>query len=341
MTILLRRARVRGLAPWLALTVAAACGSSSIRIEDLDRAVQDAKCERLVRCGLFASDAACDAYFRGPPPSSYGPAVMAGKLAFDGERARQCEDALAQQSCDLTSRAVRAVPEACLEMFRGKVADGDACSFDQECASSRCDLPVCAEGVCCVGRCGASRPRGGVGDACDRTSECIDGFCGTDHACHALGGADAACNDDTHCDYGLACIQPSPSLPGNCKKLPRLGEACPYQRCADVNAICDKTSHCLALGLPGAPCAEHRDCSPFAECDMARHACIELPKLGMPCDVACAGDARCVIPTNATVGTCVAPLPNGQPCDDPPDCASQNCKPGPVFDSCEDYPICF
>ena len=50
---------------------------------------------------------------------------------------------------------------------------------------------------------------------------------------------------------------PSASLPGNCKKLPVLGELCPYQRCAALAAYCDASTHCAPLGLPGAPCTAH------------------------------------------------------------------------------------
>lgn len=326
---------------WLTLVVATACSSPSIRLEDLDAEAQEAKCARLVRCGLFASAEACDAYFRSPPVSSLGPAEAAGRLGFDGAAAKQCEDALAAEGCDPTSREVRVVPDACSRMFRGRVADGAPCSFDQECASSRCDLPTCGDGVCCVGTCGSTRLRGHAGDVCDRTSECIDGYCDADHTCHALGAAGASCTSDAQCDYGLACEQASPSLPGQCAKLPHLGELCPYQRCGDLNLVCDASMHCVAIGLPGAPCTAHRDCSPFAECDMTNHVCIDLPTLGMPCDVACAGEAWCDFENQPTLGTCTVPQPNGTPCDEADKCASQNCKPGPIFASCQDYPVCF
>jgi hypothetical protein len=338
-------ARTRGgasrCAAWLALVVTSACSSPSIGLDELEAADQDARCARLVHCGLFAAADACDAYFRKPPPSSFGPAKTAGRLEFDGGSAKLCEDALAAQGCDPTARDARVVPEPCLAMFRGRVTDGDPCSFDQECASSRCELPVCDEGVCCVGRCGPTRPRGHAGDACDRSSECIDGYCDTDHTCHALGAAAASCARDEQCGYGLACLQASPSLPGSCGALPRLGELCPYRRCAELDTTCDASMRCVKLGLPGAPCMAHGDCSPFAECDMTRHACVELPTLGEPCDVACAGEAWCDRETQPAAPICNAPQPNGTPCDEADKCATQSCKPGPVFASCQDYPICF
>lgn len=334
--------RAAALTASVCIAVATACGSASVRLEDFELTAQDAKCARLVRCGLFVSTEICDGYFRSPPTSSLGPARAAGRLDFDGAAAKQCNDALAAQGCDATSREVRVLPDACAKMFHGKVADGAPCSFDAECSSARCDLPACGDGVCCVGACGPTRSRGLAGDACDRTSECTDGlFCGSDHACHALGAAQASCTGDEQCDYGLACLQASPSLPGACAKLPQIGELCPYHRCAGLNTTCDASTHCVAMGLPGAPCSGHGDCSPFAECDLANHVCIELPTLGMRCDVACAGEAWCDREADPVLGTCTVPQPNGTPCDEADKCASQSCKPGPVFASCQDFPVCF
>jgi hypothetical protein len=330
---------MRSLGSLAIAALVAACSSASIKLEELDAAGLTARCERFVRCGLASSTGACEASFRKPPPSSFGPARDAGRLAFDGEQARSCEDALAAQSCDVTTRDVRVVPDACKKMFRGRIAAGDACAFDEECASSRCGQQVCPEGACCVGTCDAATA-GGPGDACDRSSQCSDGFCdAADHTCRALIAANTTCMRDEECDFGLACLSPSPSLPGTCKPLPHVGEACPYQRCAELGAVCDATSHCVAVGLPGKPCTSNGDCSTFTECDAKSRVCIELPTLGMPCDVACAGDAYCKFDAQ-DAGTCAAPDPNGAVCDDAGTCASRNCKPGPVFPSCEDYPIC-
>ena len=325
--------------PWMFLLAVAACSPAPLELDQLDAAALTARCTRAARCGLVSSVEQCEVSSRAAPPSSFGPARDAGHLEFDGEQARRCEDALAARPCDLTSREARAVPDACRKMFRGRIADGEACAFDDECASSRCDQGVCPEGVCCIGACGATRARGKPGDACDRSSECIDGFCDSDHACHGLAVANATCVRDEQCGFGLACVSPSPSIPGECKPLPHLGEACPFQRCADANEICDATSRCVAVGLAGASCTSHADCSPFIECDLQAHVCIELPVLGMPCDLDCGGDSFCDF-SSASASTCAVLMSNGTPCDDAGTCASHNCKPGPVFDSCEDYPIC-
>jgi len=246
----------------------------------------------------------------------------------------------AAQSCDLTSRDARTVPLACDEMFSGSVADGAPCAIDEECASSRCNVSSCPDGSCCTGVCGTTRPRGQVGDACDRNAECLDGYCDAEHQCHALLAANQECLTDPQCDYGLACIQPSPSIPGTCRVLPQLGEACPYARCAGFGVRCDATSHCVALGLVGAPCASPDDCSPYERCDATTRTCTELPTLGMPCDTRCAGEAWCKLESES-MGTCMAPQPNGTPCEDSGECVSQNCKPGALFESCSEYPVCF
>jgi hypothetical protein len=316
------------------------CAKPSISIDALSEAALQAKCERLTRCGMFVLVDECTRYFRSPPPDSYQPAIRAGKLEYDGQRAKDCEDALSAVTCDLTSREARVPPEPCRAMFRGRIADGDACSFDEECASTRCDLPICTEGSCCVGACGPSRSPARIGDACDRTSECVDGYCAADHTCHPLGVSGDSCLNDTECGYDLACLQSSPSLPGQCGALPHVGGLCPYQRCADIGTICDSSLHCVAVSLPGEACVAHRDCSIFAECDQITHVCTVLPTLGMPCDVSCGGESWCSF-GGQPVGTCVEPGANGVPCENSDECITQNCKPGPIFASCQDFPICF
>jgi hypothetical protein len=332
-------APVLGAVAFFLALMACGGGSASLAAEDVDVAARTAGCTRGVRCGLIASVVACEAVLVTPPPPSYAAARDAGHLDYDGEAAQRCADALAALPCDQTSRAARSVAAACRDRFRGKIADGAACAFDEECASARCDQGACPEGVCCAGTCGPTRSGGAPGDACDRSSECGDGFCDADHTCHTLVAAGGDCMRDEQCGYGLACTSPSPSLPGTCRALPHAREACPYGRCADLGMRCDATSHCAPLGQIGEPCMAQVECSPYLECNTATHACASVPVLGMACDVKCAGDSFCN-PDVAGGLTCTPLMANGTMCDDPGTCASHNCKPGPVFPSCQDYPIC-
>ena len=75
------------------------------------------------------------------PDPSVGAAIAAHKVDYDGERARQCVDAIANQSCDVTADDAHLSPIACSEMLTGHVAGGDSCSIDVECASGTCILP--------------------------------------------------------------------------------------------------------------------------------------------------------------------------------------------------------
>ncbi|HMG52130.1 MAG TPA: hypothetical protein VK601_01585, partial [Kofleriaceae bacterium] len=104
--------------------LAAACGGSSIAVTELDQALQQARCERLVRCKLFRDESACLAFTRVAPDVSVRAAVAAHKIAYDGGRAQQCVDATAARSCDLTAHDAHVAPAACTAMFTGEVADG-------------------------------------------------------------------------------------------------------------------------------------------------------------------------------------------------------------------------
>lgn len=324
----------------LALAALAACSDgSSVDLASLSTSEVTARCEWFTRCGLAASVDQCVAYFRKPPPERFTAAKTAGKLDYDGGQGQKCLDAISAQSCDTTAEDARVLPEACARMFHGKVAEGGDCDLDEECGSGACDKGVCPDGTCCEGMCAADHRGAKVGEACATTADCVDSYCDVaDHSCHALVAAAGQCSSDFQCDYGLACVSASPSLPGACTALPRIGEACPNQRCAELGALCDATFHCVALALPGGTCSSNADCSSLAECDTASHQCVNHPTLGMPCSSVCARESWCKFDAQGN-GTCIAPLANGTACEDSYNCQSQNCRPGPIFDSCED-PTC-
>jgi hypothetical protein len=322
---------------------AMACSSGpSIASSELDQALHQARCERLARCGLFPDEASCLAYFRVIPDVSVAAAITAHKVTYDGERAKQCVDAIAKQSCDVTAHDSRTLAVVCEAMYTGAVAGGEPCAINTECASGTCTLPTdCPESGCCAGTCRPAQAPGKAGTACARTRDCAaDLVCATDRTCHALAKAGEPCGSDRECGDGLGCINPLSTMPGTCRALPHAGEPCPYLRCADENVQCDeaKTHTCVALGLPQAPCATAADCSPYMECDATTLKCRELPSLGMPCTTACQGESYCLL--GASGGTCSTPQANGALCESRNDCASNYCFVGPVFDNCTDAPAC-
>lgn len=320
-----------------------ACSRPSIAISDLDREMEQAQCEHLVRCKLFPDEAACHAFMPAASDPSVPAAVAAHKIAYDGERARECLDFIANQSCDVTSHDAHTPPPACGEMLSGRVADTEECSIDAECGSSSCVRTMeCPEASCCPGRCAATEVPGAAGEPCRTARGCQAGLvCGADLTCQAPAGAGQACRGDRECMDGLACVGVT-DLPGMCNALPGAGARCPYGRCADENLRCDAdTSTCVAVGLPGDPCMAPSDCSIYLECDATRHQCREFPTLGMPCDGSCIDGSFCMLDDTGLTGSCVALLPDNTPCDGNQQCASGFCPDGPVFRGCLDRPACF
>lgn len=327
------------------LSVAAmACSGPSIAFSDLDQELQQARCERFARCGLFPDEASCMAYFRVVPDPSLVGAIAAHKVDYHGELAKQCVDATAKQSCDLTTRDAHLGIKACAEMYSGTLVGGASCSIDAECASGTCELPeTCPELQCCTGTCRATQAAGKAGDSCAKTRDCVDGLvCGQDQTCRIPANAGDPCRSDLECGDGLGCIGAVLPTPGICRALPHAGEPCPYQRCAEENLRCDATTHsCVPVGLTGDPCPTSAECAINLECDAAMHLCREFPTLGMPCDGTCGGDSFCLIADGAIAGTCMALLSNNAPCDGNQQCISAFCEDGPIFRSCIDPYVCF
>jgi hypothetical protein len=337
-------ARAIGVSACLALAVlGAACGSSpSVGFADFDRELQSARCTRLARCQLFSDEASCEAYFRPAPDVSIAAAITAHKVGYDGGKAHDCIQQVAEQGCDPSVPAGRS-PSVCAGVFAGSLPGGEACSLDAECASGTCEPRTdCPESGCCASTCRPVQSLAAGGGACAKDRDCQAGLiCGQAQHCQKPAAAGADCSSDHECGDGLGCINPLSTMPGTCRALPHLGEACPYLRCAGENLRCDDagTHTCVALGLPGAACAAAFECSPYLECNPTSHTCQALPTLGMNCTAACQGAAFCQLDATGA-GTCAAPKANGAACESLHECASDYCFVGPVFDSCTDPPVC-
>ena len=326
----------------LLLLVVAACGDNlpGIELSDLEASRRAAECERYVRCGLFTEAEVCTAFFR----DTYDPAlpamVDAGKLAYDPLTAAACNRALAVRSCDATAADTRAVPEACKRVLIGTIAAGATCADDRECKTGRCDAARCIPNACCTGGCAAYVAPAKIDEPCGPDVGCVaDAFCGSDLHCHPLGTMSASCDQDLHCAAGLACIGATELQAGACRPLPKIGEPCPYLRCAEIGARCDGTI-CVRVGISGDRCTADTECSEFHFCDTAAGRCIDLPSTGQPCQGRCAGEAWCEI-TATSVGTCRAPQPNAAPCTADNQCLTQYCEEGAIFDACAEPALCF
>jgi hypothetical protein len=321
---------------WLVLLLLFGCGDNLAGIS-LDQRFElewAGRCQQLTRCGLFANEASCVAYARARTDPALSAAVEAGIVHFNPILERQCINDLAQVSCDQTSRSFRVLPLSCQGALRGARGEGQECRFDTECSTARCTEGTCQPYECCQGTCRAARKLSGT---CLDNADCVETqYCSAEHVCAPLEHELGACINDAACDFGFACIGASSVQTGTCRKLPAIGEACPYGRCADVGARCDATMHCVRLGLPGDACAGDSDCSPFAQCNVSVSRCEAVPTLGMGCSGRCAGDAACFN------GTCVAPLETGAPCLRSNDCESGLCaEPGENGYVCTEAPTCF
>ena len=269
----------------LVLVFLVACGG--VDIGDYRGAALDAECDYLVKCGLFPDSASCKAQF-GPlllDNPSVEAAVDAGKLDYDGDAADDCFDALSSASC--SRDAVSST--ACDHIFTGKIPDGGACAFEEECVSGNCVLSDCTM-ACCPGTCAPTRPVPGIGQPC--TFECVDdAYCGSDSTCQATLPKGAACDDTQACSRGLYCAGRTTTTAGTCSTLPKTGEPC-TTTCDDIGDRCNAGT-CTPLGLPGASCMTDNDCSFFYACDATMHCAAEPDPMRQPNGSMCTSSVDC------------------------------------------------
>lgn len=151
----------------------------------------------------------CDSYFtawfNAFATEQYQASIDAGRITYDGDRARACIDAAAGLGCSAYSRVEAATYVACDEPFIiPQVADGAACSQSYECTSGYCSAGTCA-------------PLPAAGDPC--AGPCAHGLqCSYDatamaNTCQPLLANGGACAGDSqcasnHCDGSMCTDRP-------------------------------------------------------------------------------------------------------------------------------------
>jgi hypothetical protein len=180
---------------------------------------------------------------------------------------------------------------------------GDDCTVGpQGQEGHQCLSGFCVDGVCCDTKCDElcrSCKLTGTKGTCNfiPTGEDPDNECPQDPPMTC--GRDGFCDGAGACRrYGAATICEAQSCSGSTQRLAR---------------SCDGTGQCIP-----ATALTH-DCTPYV-CDS--DAC----KTSCQSDSDCVAAYTCVVPVNATVGTCK--LRQGQACSAPTQCATGNCVDG-------------
>jgi hypothetical protein len=314
----------------------AACGDNiaAIPYDQYAAARRQADCDRLVRCGVFANAAACAAYSYPLPDDNLDAAIQAGRVQYNAVAAARCIDAITTMTCDAGTAEARLLPDSCDKIFTGTAASGAACAFDSECESRHCEQDACDPSMCCRGTCVGDGPST-AGGPCRADPDCVEGTaCDLDHVCHALAKAGESCYRDAQCEYGLGCV--TQTNPGVCRPLASTGDACPFGRCAWIGDRCDPNAGCTPYGVAGDACAADSECSPAGFCDTSAGRCADLPDVGMPCMLRCAGEAWC----DVTSHVCMARLEMNAPCSTDNQCVTGYCAEGAVYDFCNVRPVC-
>ncbi len=242
--------------------------------------------------------------------------VAAGRIAYHADRARACLEEQTALGCGVSAMA----PPSCDATFEGLVADGGACTQQEECGpQSQCrGASGCTSGTC------VHVPQ--LGEACE--AQCAtDAYCSSG-TCVARRAAGAACETSVECGTGLTCRG------GACAATtpPAAGETC-FGTCAE-GLVCGVTGvsspTCRAPRTDGTCTPTYgggSDCPSGQTCVLSgpgatEGTCGAYPTAGQACSTACARGARCVD------GMCFAVVAQGGACESDLECETGHCDSG-------------
>ncbi|MBM4318619.1 MAG: hypothetical protein FJ125_01345, partial [Deltaproteobacteria bacterium] len=162
----------------------------------------------------------------------------------------------------------------------------------------------CDDGAHCDVTCQPDLPDGRI---CDEDSDCASGHCGNGFCCRA--GDCCAAPDSCPAAYREAPVCDDPrSCQGHRRDATCLGSICALGPVIDDDRACAAGRLSDACGLyPAVFCTG------------------EVEQEDPPCVRSCAGDLDCDPEAHCDQGTCQGDLPDGRPCLEDSDCASNHC----------------
>lgn len=334
-------------------------GGSSASAQTACETLASAHCKRLTECGWPRPE--CGTITQGCPSRTFS----AGST-LTPDTAMACAAQITALSC---AEIVAGELLPCETI--GTRGQGEACAWNNQCASGRCSATNGACGSCL----GIAQPGEACGDAigvvCAPGSGCQLGI----DVCRKNGQGDP-CASGPDCAPGLQCVATDDGgATGACQPLPKPGEPCAMLVGGIISEcpqpfFCDWENdsgirtggHCRAPATTGGDCGHTGEygyttnflCDPFNHCNFGDggseyvaglKSCVPSPKVGEPCgrnesanyDVDCVPGAYCKLPTaDATIGTCAAKLATGEPCDVQAMANTSPCQSG----SCSNDPFC-
>jgi hypothetical protein len=162
---------------------------------------------------------------------------------------------------------------------RGQLGNGARCVTQSQCQSQYCAIPFGAECGICTPLIQAGGACTGAPGECAGSLTCVGGVCGR------LPDLGEACSPDVGCRFGLRCLS------GRCAPPPAAGESCATVACGRYlvcrNGVCEPWQYT----------------TPGERCDVQAG-----PQ--------CGRSGSCQKPDGSTSGVCIAPVAEGQACDD-------------------------
>lgn len=321
----------------LALTPAACGGGGGgLAFDDLEDNTVSAACDLAVLCGSMPDRATCLASERTRQSlfATMRTDIASGLVVYDGLSARRCINGLAALgSCSSTVLTIKftQLQKDCNAVFKGTLAPGQTCFFDEECADQgTCTAGQCGSNTaCCAGLCTAKPAQIPLGGDCGMaTGECV---AGTSCAFNATGtspqlvclktvGPGEACSPATACQSPYACVTTdASSTSATCIAPSGSGQTCGTTTtsfCDDKRESCDVTTNrCTPHIAVGETCAAGSavSCVGYASCTGT--TCVALGGPGDSCDPATGALSSCLgsLECDPTTLRCALP-PAGASC---------------------------